>query len=375
MNIHALYPPTFRTMLFALILCTAAGCSLTDEVESGDTVNITVQPPEVESIGTRAMASNAFHVTSGFMVKMGICLMNEGQVTAAGATAPGYHNICALFKGNGSALLPDGYELSDGKSIEDISVRKSSVLDVYGYYPYDTLVTDLRAIPFTTRQTPGTLVGIDERTDFPVDYMYIAPEHAPKSTPASQVKTLTPRLSHVMTCYRMTLYNTSYPASSTNTISGTTLAYKSESEPDPETASHLWGIPADGNFSAVDGTVHVTGRADTLRYDYTPRSFGSWTYLYFPIPEMILGDDGYPNDAKLQVTIWLNSDDPFTPRGKATHTISLANLTSSGSTKKGLVKGYMYSQTVYIANHRQITVSPMTITPWGDPIECPEIDM
>lgn len=363
------YPTALGATLLALLFCITAGCSQTDEGEPDDTVQITVLPPEVGGISSRAIVTDkAFPTTKNFVLNMGLCLMKPNEVTDDGAVIDGYHNVSVLFRGNGTTLVPDGYVLPNGTAMNTLSVRKNVPLDIYGYYPHNPMVTDLNKIPFTAKQKESTLIGVSDTTDFPMDYMYIAPEHSSlwKNVPASDAEQLTPVFTHAMACYRLYLYNTSYQVGtgSNNTLSKTSIAYDSKSEATQEPRSHLWGIPSDGTYSAVDGSVHVTEWADTLAYDYTPRSFSGGTYIYFIFPEMIVGKDGYPDDAELAITIWLNETP--TKLLHSTHTIKLSGMSTpaaAGATK-GLVKGYMYSQTVYIHNHRQFEVSEMTIAPW-----------
>lgn len=362
----------FPAVLLVLTLCTT-GCTHTEEMPEGDITTITMRSPVIENVVSRAyFTGSAFSVTNGVVIPIGLGLMQPSMTNKDGATLPGYHNICATFSANGTSLSDPKYTLG-GSAIEVPAVRKSAKLDIYAYYPHNDTVTNLREIPFSVDPAPDTPLGSSGASGaFPVDYMYAVPKDNSQSwsgVSASDIKVIEPEFRHTMALFRLVL---STKGTGNLTVSRVEITYKGS------TGSMLSGIPLNGTYSAVDGTVSVKKRIQAIEYNYAPRSINTsataaaniFGYIF---PEMLLNaanessNDKYPNDAQLEFTVWVNN----TPtKLNGTYVLPLNTLKTGGI---GLVKGYRYDLNLVISNYLQIETTQVVVAPWGD--EDIELDM
>lgn len=349
--------------VLALASLAAAGCVRTEEPEPDSRmVTIHVQSPIVASIATRSIINDAtFSNTNGTVSQIGLALMNAGGTKAAQANIKGYHNIGVSFEGKGGTapeLKKDGaYCLSDGTIIAAPAVRRTAVLDIYGYYPYDSTMVDLEQIPFSVVPPAESMANT---LAYPTDYMTSVPV---KEESAEQSSTLRPSFGHAMSSIYLRVYTRSQLNSSYITISKITFTYKGSTD---QPGRPLSGLPMKGTYSAVDGSVTVNERVASQEYKYTGKSFYASTICYFVFPEMLVAADNYPDDASIDITLTVNEGTDEIPQTQPfRHTYNLKLSAIAAGTKKGLVKGYQTSLSLYFADYRQFLLGEMQVTPWG----------
>ena len=224
------------------------------------------------------------------------------------------------------------YVYNGTKQYDVIYVMKGKKADVYAYYPWNSAVNDITAIPFTSGQSdymwanPIKLSASDTNTDDPIERKLA--------------------FSHAMTCLEINV-RTVYQG--TVRLSSMTLTDKAEQP----------RLIASGTMNATNGelTCDAPTSSITLKPNtsLTHQSFGNNFYIIMPA----IGDDENPLDLankKMQLSFKFNNVDAAT-------TFTLPN-TMAGKELKAFKRGYKYKYKLVLDN--QMDFVPVGVEKdWG----------